>query len=119
MEEANTQMAAMQAKFEETIAKLREDLTARLRVEKAANKTMREEAAKRKERSLGTSFDGQGGGNSADRRGCCFDYGSHLETWSEYRWWFGARFAVCSSKYCTRTPRGMPSLRIHRLGATF
>ena len=45
---------------------------------------MREEAAKkeavnreseaklerlRKERSLGTSFDGQGGGNSADRRG--------------------------------------------------
>ena len=71
-------MAAMQAKFEETIAKLREGLTARLRVEEAANKKMREEAAKReaanweseaklerlqKERSLGTSFDGQGGGN--------------------------------------------------------
>ena len=58
MEDGNAQMAAMQAKFEETIAKLREDLTARLRVEEAANKTMREEAAKRKERSLGTSFAG-------------------------------------------------------------
>ena len=34
-------MEAMQAKFEETIAKLREDLTARLRVQEAANKTMR------------------------------------------------------------------------------
>ena len=69
MEDENAQMAAMQAKFEETITKLREDLTARLRVEEAANKTMKEEAAKRKERSLGTSFDEQGGGNSADRRG--------------------------------------------------
>ena len=69
MEDGNAQMAAMQAKFEETIAKLREDLTARLRVEEAANKTMREEAAKRKERSLGTSFAGQGSSNSADRRG--------------------------------------------------
>ena len=93
MEDGNAQMAAMQAKFEETIAKLREDLTAMLRVEEAANKSMwyswhggqrREEAAKReaanreseakldrlrKERSVGTSFDGQGGGNSADRRG--------------------------------------------------
>ena len=62
-------MAAMQAQFEGTITKLREELTTRLRVEEAANKTMREEAAKRKERSLGTSFDGQGGGNSAYRRG--------------------------------------------------
>ena len=62
-------MAAMQAEFQETIAKLREDLTARLRVEEAANKKMREEAAKRKERSLGTPFAGQGGGSSADRRG--------------------------------------------------
>ena len=69
MEDENARMAAMQAQFEETITKLREELTARLRVEEAANKTMREEAAKRKERSLGTSFDGQGGGNSADRRG--------------------------------------------------
>ena len=69
MEDGNVQRAAMQAKFEETIAKLREDLSARLRVEEAANKTMREEAAKRKGRSLGTSFDGQGGGDSADRRG--------------------------------------------------
>ena len=34
MEDGNAQMAAMQAKFEETIAKLREDLAARLRVEK-------------------------------------------------------------------------------------
>ena len=69
MEDGNVQRAAMQAKFEETIAKLREDLSARLRVEEAANKTTRKEAAKRKGRSLGTSFDEQGGGNSADRRG--------------------------------------------------
>ena len=33
-------MAEMQAQFEETIAKLREDLTARLRVQEAANKSM-------------------------------------------------------------------------------
>ena len=83
MGDGNAQMAAMQAQFEETIAKLREGLTARLRVQEAANKTMREkEAAEakkreyeaklerlRRERSLGTSLDGQGGGNSADRRG--------------------------------------------------
>ena len=55
-------MAAMQAEFQETIAKLRDELTTRLRVEEAANRL-------RKERSLGTFFDGQGGGNSADRRG--------------------------------------------------
>ena len=50
MEDGNAWMAAMQAQFEETIAKLREDLTAWLRVQEAANKTMREEreeAAKR------------------------------------------------------------------------
>ena len=41
MEDANAQMAAMQAQFEETIAKLREDLTARLRVQEAANKSTR------------------------------------------------------------------------------
>ena len=40
MEDGNAQMAAMQAQFEETIAKLREDLTARLRVQEVANKTM-------------------------------------------------------------------------------
>ena len=40
MEDGNAQMAAMQAQFEMTIAKLREDLTARLRVQEAANKTM-------------------------------------------------------------------------------
>ena len=48
MEDDNARMATMQAQFEETIAKLREELTTRLRVEEAANKTMREEAAKRK-----------------------------------------------------------------------
>ena len=74
MEDENARMAAMKAKFEEEIAQLRE-----------SNKTLREEAAKRKatanreseaklersrkERSLGTSFAGQGGGNAADRRG--------------------------------------------------
>ena len=57
MEDGNAQMAAMQAQFEETIAKLREDLTARLRVQEAANKMMREEskeAAKRKATTMGT-----------------------------------------------------------------
>ena len=72
MEDENARMAAMKAKFEEEIAQLRE-----------SNKTMREEAKRkaanresqtklersRKERSLGTSFAGQGGGNAADRRG--------------------------------------------------
>ena len=73
MEDENARMAAMKAKFEEEIAQLRE-----------SNKTLREEAEReatanresqaklersRKERSLGTSFAGQGGGNAADRRG--------------------------------------------------
>ena len=40
MEDANTQMTAMQAQFEETIAKLHEDFTAKLRVLEASNKTM-------------------------------------------------------------------------------
>ena len=104
MKDGNAQMAAMQVQFEETIAKLREDLAARLPVQEAANKTMREEREEaaekeatradlermqrgkeatdaenreyeaklnrlRRERSLGTSFGGQGGGGSADRRG--------------------------------------------------
>ena len=57
MEDGNARMAANQAQFEETIAKLREDLTARLRVQEAANKTMREErmeAAKREATTMGT-----------------------------------------------------------------
>ena len=73
MEDENARMAATKAKFEEEIAQLRE-----------SNKTLREEAEReatvnresqaklersRKERSLGTSFAGQGGGNAADRRG--------------------------------------------------
>ena len=80
MENENGRMAAMQAEFQ----KEREDLTARLRVVEAANKRMREEAEReatanwesqaklersRKERSWGTSFAVQGGGNPADRRG--------------------------------------------------
>ena len=36
MEDGNARMAAVQAEFQETIAKLREDLTSRLRVEEAA-----------------------------------------------------------------------------------
>ena len=55
-------MLGMQAEFQETIEKLREELTTRLRVEEAANRL-------RRERPLGTSFDGLGGGNAADRRG--------------------------------------------------
>ena len=57
MEDGNAQMTEMQAQFEETIAKLREDLTARLRVQEAANKTMREEreeAVKREATTMGT-----------------------------------------------------------------
>ena len=80
MEDENGRMAAMQAEFQ----KEREDLTARLRIVEAANKRMREAAAKRKaanreseaklersrkERLLGTSFAGQGGGDAADHRG--------------------------------------------------
>ena len=72
-------MAAMQAEFQ----KLREDLTS-MREEVEAQREKRETAAKRKaanrkseaklersrkERSLGTSFAGQGGGNAADHRG--------------------------------------------------
>ena len=62
MEDGNARLAAMQAEFQETIAKLREELTTRLRVEEAANRL-------RRERSLGTSFDGLDDGNSAHRRG--------------------------------------------------
>ena len=40
MEGENTRMAAMQAEFQETIAKLHEDFTARLRVLQASNKSM-------------------------------------------------------------------------------
>ena len=40
MEDANAQMTAIQAQFKETIAKLSEDLTARLRVQEVANKSM-------------------------------------------------------------------------------
>ena len=57
MEDGKAQMATMQAQFEETIAKLREELTARLRVQQAANKTMREEreeTAKREATTMGT-----------------------------------------------------------------
>ena len=79
MEDWNGRMAAMQAEFQ----KLREDLTS-MREEVEARREKREEAAEReatanreseaklersrKERSLGTSFAGQGGGNAADRR---------------------------------------------------
>ena len=73
MEDWNDRMAAMQAEFQ----KEREDLTARLRVEEAANQTMREAAAKREATAMGTGAAaaarqgpaGQGGGNAADRRG--------------------------------------------------
>ena len=57
MEDRDAQIAAMQAEFQETIAKLREELTTRLRVEEEANRIMREkEAAETKNRE-------------ADRRG--------------------------------------------------
>ena len=79
MEDENGRLAAMQAEFQ----KLREDLTS-MREEVEAQREKRETTAKRKaanreseaklersrkERSLGTSFAGQGGGNAADRRG--------------------------------------------------
>ena len=40
MEDENARMAAMEAQFQETIAKLYEDFTARLRVLQASNKSM-------------------------------------------------------------------------------
>ena len=53
MEDRNVRIAAMQAKFQETIAKLREKLTTRLRVEEESNRIMREkEAAETKKRKL-------------------------------------------------------------------
>ena len=58
MEDGNAQMAAMQAQFEETIAKLRENLTPRLRVQEAANKTMREEREKTAKREATTMGNG-------------------------------------------------------------
>ena len=58
---------------DEDVAVLRADLERAQREEEAAEAKKREYEAKlerlRKERSLSTSFDGQGGGNSADRRG--------------------------------------------------
>ena len=72
----------------------------------------------RRERSVGTSFDGLGGGSS-DRLGTAASTMGPMWTWGEYRWWLGAEFAVCSSGYCTEIPHGMPSLCIHRLGETF
>ena len=77
MEDWNGRMAAMQTEFQ----KLREDLTS---MREEAKREKREAAAKRevanreseaklersrKERSLGTSFAGRGGGNAADHRG--------------------------------------------------
>ena len=45
MEDMNARIVAMQAEFQETIAKLREELTTRLRVEEEANRIMREKEA--------------------------------------------------------------------------
>ena len=53
MEDRNARIAAMQAEFQETIAKLREELTTRLRVEEEANRIMRgKEAAETKSGKL-------------------------------------------------------------------
>ena len=58
---------------EEDVAALRADLERAQREKEAAEAKKQEYEAKlerlRRERSLGTSFDGQGGGNSPDRRG--------------------------------------------------
>ena len=58
---------------EEDVAALRADLERLQREKEAAEAKKREYEAKlerlRRERSLSSSFDGQGGGNSADRRG--------------------------------------------------
>ena len=45
MEDWKARIAAMQAEFQETIAKLREELTTRLRIEEEANRIMREKEA--------------------------------------------------------------------------
>ena len=73
----------------------------------------------RRERSWGTSFDKQGGGNSADRRGTAVSTMGPMWTRGVSRWWFKAKFVEFSSGYCTEIPRGMFAIRIHRLGATF
>ena len=60
MADRNARIAAMQAKFQETITKLREELTTRLRVEEEGNRIMSEkETAETKKRE-------------ADRRGTAF-----------------------------------------------
>ena len=110
---------------EEDAAALRADLE-RLQQEKGAAETAnREYETKserlRKERLMGTSFDRQGDGGSADCGGTAATttHGSHVDAWSECRRWFGATFVVCSPGCCTKRPLGMPSLRLHRLGTTF
>ena len=102
----------------------------RLQQEKeAAEAANREYEAKlerpRKGRLMGTSFDGQGGGGSADRGGTAattmgpmwtreVSVGGGLGQGLLYV----PLGVVCSSGCCTKIPRGMPSLRLHRLGAT-
>ena len=110
--------------LEEDAAALRADLEKLQREVGAAEAANREYEAKlerlRKERSLGTSFDGQGGGGLANRRGTA-------TTTMGSMWTRGVRaggglrqgFFLSFSEYCTKVPCGMPSLRLHRLGAMF
>ena len=114
-------MAAMQAEFQ----KEREDLTARLRVEEAANQRMREEAKRksvnresqaklgrsRKERSLGTSFAGQGGGNAADRRGTAVSAMGSMLIWDNLcRIFLGVFYR--NSPWNVRHPNTLPGSNV-------
>ena len=73
----------------------------------------------RKERSMGASFDGQGGGGSADLRGTA-------ATTMGSMWTRGVSVGGGLRQGLFDLPRGvvpkfpgMPSLRLHRLGLTF
>ena len=112
---------------EEDAAALRADLE-RLQREKGATEAAnREYEVKlerlRKERSLGTSFDGRGNGGSADRRGtAATTMGPMWTRGMSVGGGFGQGLPYvprCSSGYCTKIRREMPSLCLHRLGATF
>ena len=108
----------------ENAAALRADLE-RLQQEKgAAEAANREYEAMlerlRKERSMGTSFDGQGGCSSADRRGT-------TATTMGPMWARGVSVGGDLGQNLSYVPWGVvpkfpvecPPLRLHRLGATF
>ena len=109
---------------EEDAAALRADLEMLQREVEAAEAANREYEVKlerlRKERSMGTYFDGQSGGGSADLRGtAATTMGSMWTRGVSVGGGLRQGLFLSSSGCCTKIPCGMPSLRLHRLGATF